>query len=126
MANDPLSLAEEELRARGLSFPESHEAFPWGPRALKVRGKAFAFLALGDDTLSVSVKLPVSSTEALGLPFVEPTGYGLGKSGWVTATFGPGDDVPMPILRGWLEESYRAIAPRKLAAQLVQGGTAES
>jgi predicted DNA-binding protein (MmcQ/YjbR family) len=118
MASDPLSVAEEALRSSGLAFPETHEAFPWGHRALKVRGKAFAFLAAEGDTLSVSVKLPLSAAEALELPCAEPTGYGLGKSGWVTLSFGPGDDVPLPTLQAWLEESYRAIAPKKLAARL--------
>ena len=118
MPTYPLSVAEEALRSHGLSFPETHEAFPWGHRALNVRGKAFAFLAREDDRLSISCKLPTSAADALALPYVEPTGYGLGKSGWVTALFGPGDDVPEPTLRAWLEESYRAVAPKKLAAQL--------
>lgn len=118
--SDPLSRAEAELRDAGLRFPETHEAFPWGHCALKVRGKAFAFLARDADFFSISAKLPASHAAALVLPFVEPTGYGLGKSGWVTARFGPGDDVPMEMLRDWLRESYRAVAPRKLAAQLAE------
>lgn len=75
-------------------------------------------MALEDDSLSLSVKLPSSGAEALQLPFAEPTGYGMGKSGWVTARFGPGDDVPLDVIRAWLAESYRAIAPKKLAAQV--------
>jgi predicted DNA-binding protein (MmcQ/YjbR family) len=118
MRTDPLAEAENELRELGLSFPETHEAFPWGHRALKVRKKSFAFLVLEGDDLSVSMKLPTSAAEALELPFVEPTEYGLGKSGWVTARFGPGDDVPLEQIGGWLRESYRAIAPKKLAAQV--------
>lgn len=118
MRNDPLAQAENELRDLALSLPEAHEAFPWGHRALKVRAKAFAFLVLEEDSLSLSVKLPGSASDALELPFVEPTGYGLGKSGWVTARFGPGDDVPLARLGAWLRESYRAVAPKKLAAQV--------
>lgn len=118
MSADPLSRVESALRDHGLGFPGAHEAFPWGHTALKVRAKAFAFLARDGDGLSVSVKLPASHGSALELPFVEPTGYGLGKSGWVTASFGPGDDVPGELLRAWLEESYRAVAPKRLAAQL--------
>ena len=118
MSGDPLSVAEAALGTRGLSYPGAHEAFPWGHRALKVRGKAFAFLALEGDDFSVSLKLPRSNTAALALPFAEPTGYGLGRSGWVTARFGPGDDVPLQMLFAWLEESYRAIAPKKLVKEL--------
>ena len=51
---------------------------------------------------------------ALDLPFTAPTGYGLGKSGWVTATFGPKDKPPLDYLRHWIAESYRAVAPKKL------------
>ena len=68
--------------------------------------------------LFLSVKLPESSYSALGLPFTEPTGYGLGKSGWVSANFGLKETPPVELLQDWIEESYRAIAPKKLVAQL--------
>jgi len=116
--HDPLTAAEGELRDAALAFPETAEDFPWGHRAIKVKGKAFIFMALEDDSLSLSVKLPASAAQALELPFTEPAGYGMGKHGWVTASFGPGDDVPMELVRAWLAESYRAVAPKKLAAQV--------
>ena len=50
---------------------------------------------------------------ALSLPFVVPTGYGLGKAGWVSATLPAGEEPPMDMLREWILESYRAVAPRK-------------
>jgi hypothetical protein len=52
------------------------------------------------------------------MPFAQPTGYGLGKSGWVTLEFSPDDRLPTNMLFGWVEESYRAVAPKKLVAQL--------
>jgi hypothetical protein len=36
----------------------------------------------------------------------------------VTCRFAPGDEIPFELLEEWLEESYRAIAPKKLAAKL--------
>ena len=114
---DPFDAAETALRAQGLSYPETTEAFPWGHRTLKVRGKAFVFMSR-EDGFSLSVKLPSSCHVALGLPFAEPTGYGLSRSGWVTARFACGDRVPLGVLSLWLEESYRAVAPKRLAAQL--------
>jgi len=117
-ATSALRKAEDALRRRGLAYPEAYEEFPWGHSALKVKGKAFAFLAFEKGVFSVSVKLPESSSGALLLPFAEPTGYGLGRSGWVTASFRPGESVPVPILSAWLDESYRAIAPKKLLAQM--------
>ena len=110
--------AEGRLRDVALAFPEATEAFPWGHRAIKVRGKAFLFMALDDGILSLSVKLPQSRRSALALPFASPTGYGLGKSGWVTARFERASDVKVDALADWIEESYRAIAPKKLVASL--------
>ena len=114
---DPLAAAEKALRALGLGYPETTEDFPWGHRALKVRGKAFVFMSR-EEGLSLSVKLPSSGHVALDLPFTEPTGYGLARSGWITASFAPGDRVPLDILSLWLEESYRAVAPKRVAALL--------
>ena len=113
-----LAKTEAALRELALAYPESYEEFPWGHRAIKVKGKAFTFIALEDDRLSLSVKLPATGLSALMLPFASPTGYGLGKSGWVTAVFSGEDVVPLEILGGWLDESYRAIAPKRLIASM--------
>ncbi|MFL6232940.1 MAG: MmcQ/YjbR family DNA-binding protein [Thermoanaerobaculia bacterium] len=110
--------AESRLRELALAFPEVYEELPWGHRAMKVRKKAFAFIALDEEGLSLSLKLPASGVMALALPFASPTGYGLGKSGWVTCRFAEGDEIPFELLAEWLDESYRAIAPKKLAAKL--------
>jgi len=111
----------EALRADALARPEAHEDFPWGDRAFKVRKKVFAFIDANAKSLNLTVKLPHSADLALALPFVEPTGYGLGKSGWVSARFAPDDDVPLAMLLQWLDESYRAIAPKTLSKQLDAG-----
>jgi predicted DNA-binding protein (MmcQ/YjbR family) len=108
--------AEAALRAFALSYPEATEDFPWGHRAIKVRRKAFVFMSNEEPELSLSVKLPASAEGALQLPFAEPTHYGLGRSGWVTATFGPKAKPPLEVLRSWIDESYRAVAPKRLAA----------
>jgi predicted DNA-binding protein (MmcQ/YjbR family) len=112
--------AEAALRSHALAYPEAHEDFPWGERVVKVRGKVFVFLGRPEDGLSLSVKLPGSASVALGLPFASPTGYGLGRSGWVTARFGPRQKPPVELLKHWIDESYRAVAPKKLAAALQQ------
>lgn len=103
------------LRAVAATYPEAYEEYPWGEVAAKVKGKAFMFMHAGAE-LSMSCKLPSSHEMALMLPFASPTGYGLGKSGWVTSRFGPEDELPLELLRQWLDESYRAIAPKKLVA----------
>ena len=116
-----LAWAVDALREQGLGYPETTEDFPWGHRALKVKGKAFAFLALEDEVLSMSFKLPYSAGPARKHSFAAPTGYGLGKSGWITATFSPKDDIPLDLLREWLLESYYAIAPKKVSDRLTEG-----
>ena len=109
------------LRAFALALPGATEDFPWGERVAKVNGKVFVFLGLdpvAGGEMGFSVKLPESSEEVLGLPFTAPTGYGLGKSGWVTV---PLADLPLEVLRDWVEESYRIVAPKRLVATLDGG-----
>jgi predicted DNA-binding protein (MmcQ/YjbR family) len=106
------------LRAFALGFPEAYEEFPWGERVAKVNGKVFVFLGMDGHDLGLSVKLPQSGMLALGLPFASPTGYGLGKAGWVTARFEKGKKAPVDLLRSWIDESYRAVAPKHLVARL--------
>jgi predicted DNA-binding protein (MmcQ/YjbR family) len=113
--------AETELRAFAGSFPETREDFPWGESAFKVRGKVFLFLYASEEGLKLSTKLPRSNEAARTMPFAEPTGYGLGKSGWITSSFGPKEKPPTHVLRAWIEESYQAVAPKKLADQRAAG-----
>ena len=109
---------ENRLAKKALGYPEAVEDDPWGHRAFKVREKMFLVLGGTDEFLSVTVKLPVSNADAVTLPFAEPSGYGLGKSGWVTSVFRKGDVVPFELFDEWIDESYRAVAPRKLTALL--------
>jgi predicted DNA-binding protein (MmcQ/YjbR family) len=111
---------EMAIRKFALGMPQASEDFPWGHRAFRVgKGKIFLFLAWDAGVFSLTAKLPQSQSMALTLPFTELTGYGMGKSGWVTARFKGRDDVPVGLLVQWIEESFRAIAPKKIAA-LVQ------
>ena len=104
------------LRAYGLAFPETVEDFPWGHTALKVRNKTFVWLDESDGTLSLTVKLPVSRDFAETFDFAAPAGYGLGRSGWISCRFGTGEAADLDLLQRWIAESYRAVAPKKLAA----------
>jgi predicted DNA-binding protein (MmcQ/YjbR family) len=106
------------LRKFALGFPEAYEEFPWGEPVFKVRKKIFLFLSRDAAGLRLSLKLPLSYGAALLAPFAKPTAYGLGKSGWITASFAATDHVPMDILKSWIDESYRAVAPKKLSAML--------
>ena len=111
--------AMSELRAFGAAYPGAHSKSPWpGHDDLAVNNKTFAYLSLDGEPFSMSVKLPFTGQEARSLAFARPAEYGLGKSGWVT--FEPTADQmpPMRQLKSWLDESYRAQAPKKLVAQI--------
>jgi predicted DNA-binding protein (MmcQ/YjbR family) len=114
------------VHAFALRFPEAYEEFPWGHSAIKVRKKIFVTLGEGDEGLSMSLKLEGSNFEALLLPFTEPTHYGMGKHGWVTSRLEPGKSAPLALLRSWIEESFRAVAPKKLVAALDEHGLAKA
>lgn len=108
----------DDLRKAALAYPEATEDFPWGHSAFKIKGKAFVFLSLHEDEVSISIKLPKSRDIAVDLPFTEPAHYGLGKHGWVTAHLRLAGKPPVDLIRAWIDESYRAIAPKKLVASL--------
>jgi predicted DNA-binding protein (MmcQ/YjbR family) len=114
------SAAMNELRAFGLGFPGAHTKSPWpGHLDLAVKGKTFAFMSTDGEAFSLTCKLPNSGVAALMFPFASAAAYGLGKSGWVNAKFDDGVTPPTNVLqvfKEWIEESYRATAPKKLAA----------
>jgi predicted DNA-binding protein (MmcQ/YjbR family) len=113
--------ATAALRRAALAYPETTEDRPWGHPAFKVRGKAFLFVGAEPGELSLSLKLGAAHDLALGFAFASPTGYGLGKSGWVSARFVAGEPIPLPLLLAWLDESYRLIAPARVVAALDAG-----
>jgi YjbR protein len=114
-----------ELRAFGLAYPGAHTKSPWpGHLDLAVKDKTFAYLSLEGEPLGIGCKLPHSCAAALMLPNTQPTPYGLGKSGWVSAKFEDGEVPDVDMLKAWIDESYRAQAPKKLVAQLDREGPA--
>jgi len=122
----PKHEAAKALRKAALAFPQTVEDFPWGERAFKVAGKK-VFLFLSDREgggFSCSMKLPFRSEEALQLKGAAPTGYGLGASGWVTFVFSAKAKPPLAKLADYLDESWRAVAPKKLSAAHAPAGRA--
>ena len=100
-----------QLLAFALSLPEAWEDHPWGDTVAKVGAKVFLFL--GPERLTV--KLEESHEHALSIDGAEPARYGLGRAGWVTVPFAA---VEPDVVRDWIEESYRIVAPKRLTAQL--------
>jgi predicted DNA-binding protein (MmcQ/YjbR family) len=113
--------ATRRLRAFAFGLPDAWEDHPWDESVAKVGKKVFVFFGHSGD-LGFSVKLPESAEEALTFPWCEKTGYGLGKAGWVSVGFPPcRTRPPVEMFLDWIEESYRAIAPKKLVAKLDAG-----
>lgn len=120
---NPVSADEllSELFAFSMTLPGAHEDHPWGERVAKVDGKVFVFFGRGPDEdgrFGFSVKLPESGEQALFRPDAQPTGYGLGRSGWVSFRFAPGDAPPVDDMLAWVEESYRAVARKGRVKEL--------
>ena len=108
----------QALHRYGLGMPGAYEDHPWGELVLKAGGKVFVFLGRPEETLGFSVKLPRSGVRLLDEDWAEPTHYGLGKSGWVTVTVDERCPLGERELCALIEESYRAVAPKKLVKEL--------
>jgi predicted DNA-binding protein (MmcQ/YjbR family) len=106
----------EKVLEFALSFPDTFMDQPWGEDVVKVKGKIFVFAGPAGSK-RMTVKLAESHAHALATDGAERTGYGLGNSGWVTVPLrAPG--VSLDVLRDWVEESYRIVAPNRLVAEL--------
>ena len=106
-----------EVRAAMLAYalakPGAYEDHPWGESVAKVGKKVFAFFGVAEsDDAGMGVKLPASQPLALAQPGVKPSAYGLGKAGWVSVRFADAG-LPAEVLREWIDESYRAVAPKR-------------
>jgi predicted DNA-binding protein (MmcQ/YjbR family) len=111
------------------SLPEAWPDEPWGDRVVKVRKKIFVFVSRADaERAALTVKLPESGDHGLSYPDAMPTRYGLGKHGWVTIYVDTVPAAERDVLFDFVEESYRAVAPKTLVKRLdedVEERTAE-
>lgn len=108
-----------ELRTLAASYPEAEEGVACKGTALecsafKVRKKTFLFASARE----LKVKLGNSLAEAQKLARSEPARFQVGASGWVTVKVDVDQPLPAEILKRWINESYRLLAPRGLVAQL--------
>jgi predicted DNA-binding protein (MmcQ/YjbR family) len=92
----------------------------WGGEpSFRVRGKNFVFTST--DATTITVKLPQEEAAAVVATDgnAEPTGYGLGRHGWISISIGKnaGADRWREI-EEWVLTSYSLVAPKKLVKQL--------
>lgn len=109
------------LRKISLGLPEAHEVEAWGEPTFRVRNKLFAMHANaanhhGDGRHAVWCKAAPGNQELMvrSAPdrfFVPPY---VGPSGWIGVYLDKGTD--WDELAQLLRDSYRLVAPKKLAA----------
>ena len=89
----------------------------WGGEpTFRVRGKNFIFAA--HDASGISVKLSKDEAEAVVAtdPGAEPTGYGLGRHGWVSLQIPTkANAARWQQIEEWVRTSYTLVAPKSLA-----------
>ncbi|WP_330333580.1 MmcQ/YjbR family DNA-binding protein [Streptomyces sp. NBC_00536] len=109
----------EAVREFALGLPEAVEEHPWGPDScvVKINKKIFLFLGSADGPeppgLSVKLKDEALHGHAMTAPGAAPTGYGLGRSGWVTVPLGEKGSPDAEVVCEWVEESYRTVALKR-------------
>jgi predicted DNA-binding protein (MmcQ/YjbR family) len=111
----------ERIVAR-LPEAERVDIAEWGDEpTFRVRGKNFVFS--DQAATSLSLKLPKEEAAAVVAtdPAVEPSGYGLGRHGWISLTVdaAAGDDR-WQQLEEWVRTSYTLVAPKKLARVVLE------
>ena len=102
-----------------LGLPGAWEDHPWDETVAKVAKKVFVFFGSQESTMwpAMTVKLRDSHEAALAVPGAAPTGYGLGRAGWVDVPFRE-TSPPLGVLTDWIDESYRIVAPKTMVAEL--------
>ncbi|MFF1558361.1 MmcQ/YjbR family DNA-binding protein [Streptomyces sp. NPDC058279] len=114
----------QKVREFALGLPEAVEEFPWGPEdcVVKVNKKIFVFLGNTDGPrppgLSVKLKDEAPHGHAMTFPGAEPTGYGLGRAGWVSLPLDGKGAPAAEVLCEWVEESYRTVALKRHIGEL--------
>ena len=113
----------DRLELIALSLPEAErvDIEAWdGEPTFRVRGKNFVFCS--PEGSGISVKLPKDEAEAVVATDakVTPTGYGLGRHGWVSVELGSRPSAARwREVEEWIRTSYTLVAPSKLARQVL-------
>lgn len=116
-----LNAGLKRTRAISLALPEATEALTWGTDInFRVRNKIFCFAGNGGG-LTIKAN-PEERAALLDDSRFRPAPY-LARAGWVAMDLqagGPPSTVDWAEVRELIETSYCMIAPKKLAAQVLQ------
>jgi predicted DNA-binding protein (MmcQ/YjbR family) len=93
----------------------------WGDHpTFRVRGKSFVFCDADATHLTVKLSKEEAAAVVATDPRAEPAGYGLGRSGWISATIGENvAPASWDEIEEWVRTSYTLLAPKPLARQVL-------
>jgi predicted DNA-binding protein (MmcQ/YjbR family) len=92
-----------------------------GEPTFRVNGKTFIFSS--PDASGISVKVPKEEAAAVVAtdPDAEPTGYGLGRHGWISVSIPTSTSAKRwSEIEEWIRTSYTLVAPKKLARAVLE------
>jgi predicted DNA-binding protein (MmcQ/YjbR family) len=114
------NMARLEAVVAQLPETERVDIAEWGDHpTFRVRGKNFVFC--DQEARHLSLKLPKDEAAAVVATeqSVEPTGYGLGRHGWISVTVDENaDDERWQQIEEWVRTSFTLVAPKTLARQV--------
>ena len=100
----------KKLRSLAMAYPHAKET---SPTTIGVNGQEFLGLSGSDVVIFIVLKLPISLRSALSHSFVQrANSESLRSANGVVVRLLASDKVPFSLLSDWLDESYRAVAPK--------------
>jgi predicted DNA-binding protein (MmcQ/YjbR family) len=97
-----------------------------GEPTFRVRGKCFVFASPDAGVLSVKLTRDEAAAVLATDEQAAPTGYGLGRHGWISVTVGHrASPARWREIEEWVRTSYSLVAPKRLASQVLEQDTHE-
>ncbi len=122
MAKTGGNLGRIQVLAMELPEAERVDIEAWGGEpTFRVRGKNFVFASKDGSGFSLKVDKEEAEAVVASDPDAEPTGYGLGRHGWISVSLPSSvDEERWEIVREWIRTSYTLVAPKKLACIVLE------
>ncbi len=110
----------ERIERIAMALPEAErvDIAAWDDQpTFRVRGKNFVFSDAAGTRLTLKLPPDEADWVSRNVTGAHPTRYGLGRHGWVTVPC-PRTEDGWQQASEWIRESYRLVAPKRLAAAL--------
>lgn len=115
MKSDQPHPALDKLRELTLSLPETAEVIAWEHPTFRVKNKIFASFGSYGGGPSIGCKqTKIDQSVLVEDPRISVAPY-VGKHGWITIQV---ENMPWPMIEQLVLQSYRLIAPKRLAQAL--------